>query len=250
MKTRVRIADTNIIINTLYADCHKMFEGYIISDDQSFQADIIIDISVNDLKRENEEYQSQECKESKGLYLYNSPEFLEPIAVHRKVSEVLPNYDVFLMHGAVVEYEGKGYMFVAPSGVGKSTRVKLWTEVFPKTIVVNGDKPFVRIKGDDVYAYGSPWCGKENWNTNIGVPLYAIFLLQRADKQEKTEVSELYFPNVYSDILKQVYIPEDSCAALCTLRLVKKLVERVRIFRFRSEPTHEAVKLAWEAANE
>ena len=48
------------------------------------------------------------------------------------------------MHGAVIEYEGNGYMFSADSGTGKTTHILLWRKFLgDKVKIVNGDKPFL-----------------------------------------------------------------------------------------------------------
>ena len=45
------------------------------------------------------------------------------------------------------------------------------------------------MSGNEVIACGTPWCGKEGWNTNIMVPLRAVFLLERAEEDSIEEIS-------------------------------------------------------------
>ena len=66
--------------------------------------------------------------------------------------------DTLVLHAVVVSYGGKGYMFIAPSGTGKSTHARLWLEHIEGTELVNDDFPVVR----DEMVYGSPWGG---WKT-------------------------------------------------------------------------------------
>ena len=47
---------------------------------------------------------------------------------------------------------------------------------------MNDDKPFVRISEDGAKIYGTPYCGKEGLNTNISVPLRAVCILERSEK--------------------------------------------------------------------
>ena len=66
-----------------------------------------------------------------------------------------------LFHAAVVSYKNKGYMFLGPSGTGKSTHASLWQRYIAGTALVNDDNPVVRISEDDTATvYGSPWSGK------------------------------------------------------------------------------------------
>ncbi len=46
--------------------------------------------------------------------------------------------------------------------------------------MVNGDKPFLSLEPDGtVRVWGSPWAGKERWQSPISVPLCGVCLLER-----------------------------------------------------------------------
>jgi hypothetical protein len=106
--------------------------------------------------------------------------FLERSVIQRKVAESLLERDVLLMHGSTVAVDGQAYLFTAPCGTGKSTHTRLWREVFgERAVMVNDDKPFLRIMDHSVYACGSPWCGKHGLASNISVPLQGICVLSR-----------------------------------------------------------------------
>jgi len=84
--------------------------------------------------------------------------------------------DTVLFHAAVVSHEGKGYMFLGPSGTGKSTHARLWLKHIAGTALVNDDNPVVR--GGVVY--GSPWSGKTPCYRNVSYPLGGIVVLSQA----------------------------------------------------------------------
>lgn len=86
-----------------------------------------------------------------------------------------------LFHAAIVSFEGRGYMFLEPSGTGKSTHARLWLRYVAGTALVNDDNPVVRI-GDDgqTVVYGSPWSGKTPCYRNVSHPLGAIVVLSQA----------------------------------------------------------------------
>ncbi len=86
-----------------------------------------------------------------------------------------------LFHAAIVSHHNKGYMFLGPSGTGKSTHARLWLKYIGDTALVNDDNPVVRI-GDDGQAvvYGSPWSGKTPCYRNVNCPLGGIVLLRQA----------------------------------------------------------------------
>ena len=81
-----------------------------------------------------------------------------------------------LFHAAVVSHEGRGYMFLGPSGTGKSTHARLWLQHIDGTELVNDDNPVVR----DGVVYGSPWSGKTPCYRNVSYPLGGIVLLSQA----------------------------------------------------------------------
>lgn len=86
-----------------------------------------------------------------------------------------------LFHSAVVSYEGRGYMFLGPSGTGKSTHASLWQRYISGTALVNDDNPVVRIGKDaETTVYGSPWSGKTPCYRNVSYPLGGIVLLSQA----------------------------------------------------------------------
>lgn len=171
--------------------------------------------------------------------------FLEPFVALHRFADALPPFQSFLMHGAVVALDGQAYMFTAPSGVGKTTRTRLWLEEYPSSIVVNGDKPVIQLREDGVYACGTPWAGKEGWNTNTMLPLRAIFLLERASTDSVEEIS---LGKAFPTILQQSHRPADVDSMRKTLALIQALEGKVKFYRFHSTPTREAVRLAYETA--
>jgi len=84
--------------------------------------------------------------------------------------------DTVLFHAAVVSYQGKAYMFLGPSGTGKSTHARLWLKHIEGTELVNDDNPVVR----DGVVYGSPWSGKTPCYRNVSYPLGGIVMLSQA----------------------------------------------------------------------
>lgn len=105
--------------------------------------------------------------------------YLERTAIQRKLAEALFARDILVFHGSAIALDGKGYLFTARSGTGKSTHTRLWRQQFPGAVMVNDDKPFLRVTPAGVEVCGSPWSGKHGLETNVTVPLAAICLLER-----------------------------------------------------------------------
>lgn len=94
-------------------------------------------------------------------------------------------YNTALFHAAVVNYEGKGYMFLGKSGTGKSTHARLWLKYNEGSELLNDDNPVVRIENDAegngvTRVYGSPWSGKTPCYKNEVYPLGGFVMLSQA----------------------------------------------------------------------
>ena len=86
-----------------------------------------------------------------------------------------------LFHAAVVSHEGRGYLFLGPSGTGKSTHARLWLQHIGGAELVNDDNPVVRIAEDgSATVYGSPWSGKTPCYRNVSCLLGGIVVLSQA----------------------------------------------------------------------
>ena len=167
----------------------------------------------------------------------------ELLSLHRSIAEQLPRFDRFLIHGAAISYEGKAYLFLAPSGTGKSTHIRLWREHIGKAVgIVNGDKPIVDVSGAVPTVCGTPWAGKENWQKNVSVPLGAICLLRRGE----TDAIRRVTPGDYlGAVLQQVYRPDDSQALTATLALADRVFRTVPLYEIICTPTESAVRTAF-----
>ena len=98
-----------------------------------------------------------------------------------------------LFHAAAVSYEGRGYMFLGPSGTGKSTHASLWQRYIAGTALVNDDNPVVRIDEDGTATvYGSPWSGKTPCYRNVSYPLSGIVVLSQAPYNKIQRLSGIY----------------------------------------------------------
>lgn len=162
----IKVADQIIKINCLYDWIFKYCKEYI---SEEKDIDFEVNITLEDI----------EFERSKDT-LNSRDEYLEILAVHRKISEKMPEYNTVLFHGSLLELDGKGYLFTAPSGTGKSTHVRLWKEYFGERVtVVNDDKPYLKIVDNQVIGFGTPWDGKHRLSKNVSVPVKGICILSQ-----------------------------------------------------------------------
>jgi len=96
------------------------------------------------------------------------------------------------LHASVIRNNGKGYLFLAKSGTGKSTHSNQWLENIPGSDLLNDDNPIVRVWPDGrVIVYGSPWSGKTPCYRNIECPVGAFVRIRRCPENKITRLSLL-----------------------------------------------------------
>lgn len=177
---------------------------------------------------------------------YRAPEHLETLAVYRKISEIMPPNDGYLFHAAVIEANGVAIAFTAKSGTGKTTHIRLWKKVFGDLVgIINGDKPLMRFIDGKLYAFGTPWSGKECYNKNISRPLHAIVIVERG----KTNSIEKVEPkDAAQKFLSQIYLPKTNNALfLQTLALADKTLKCTPVYRLFCNMDEDAAITAYNA---
>ena len=89
-------------------------------------------------------------------------------------------YDTLMVHASVVAHDEGAYMFLGKSGTGKSTHSSLWLKYIENTYLLNDDNPVIRVEGENVNIYGTPWSGKTPCYKNEVFPLNAVVRLSQA----------------------------------------------------------------------
>ncbi len=175
-------------------------------------------------------------------------EYLESLAIYRKLCEKMLDYDAFLFHCSAVEVEGRAYLFAAKSGTGKSTHTRMWREYFgDKAVMINDDKPLIQVRKDGIFVCGTPWNGKHRLDTNKIVPIQGICLLERGSENHIEKVSAL---EAYPGLYRQTYRPSEREKMVKTLSLLRALTERVPMYRMQCTISQDAAVMAWNAMKE
>ena len=226
----IKMAELVIKIDNKYDYLLNLCKDYIVSDDET------VDFSVSATAEEIQaEQDSSESSFSKG--------YLESICVYRKIAAIIPRYNAFLFHSAVVEVDGEAYAFTAKSGVGKTTHIRLWKELLGEKVrIINGDKPIFKVFDDKVIAYGTPWCGKEGYNINTCAPLKAICFVERG---ESNKIFDYEKSAAVGKIVHQIYIPKSSDDIIKLLNLLDSTMKLVDVWKLKCTIDIKAAQLSY-----
>ena len=230
---KINLANMTVRIEGVYDTLREYCKEYIATDEKI--EDFSIVITPADIQREREN----------GEYERNSDNYIEIIMALLKVADELPGRNKVLMHGAVVAWKQAGYIFTAPSGTGKTTHVRLWKKYLGSDAeIINGDKPILEVREDEIIAYGTPWAGKERLQKNSCVPVKGICFLRQS---EKNNIRKLNKSEALVLLLPQIYIMSDSKKAGRTLELFSKMLEWIPVYEFYCNISEQAVRCSFDA---
>lgn len=206
-----------------------------------------ITVQPSNLVFEQQMLEQEAIEEGIRIRKFQDP-FLERTAIQRAVAEYLFDRDILMLHGSTVAVDGRGYLFTAKCGTGKSTHTRLWCQAFQnRAMMVNDDKPFLQISEKKIRVCGSPWSGKHGLDTNVTVPLAGICILERglANRIEPCEP-----PAAFPMLLHQSYCPLEKTKAAAWEALVGKLAERIPLWKMQCNKDVSAAHTAYEAMSQ
>ena len=225
------IADLRVMIRNDHPYTNRFCEKYL-SNDQSSPTQVTAEAESEDFENEK--------KVSAGFSLG----YIENICIYRNLCLQLPSLNRILLHAAVLEVDGEGYAFLGKSGTGKSTHTGLWLEHIEGSRIINGDKPILFFDKDEVYAYGTPWMGKEGRGCNAKTPLKGLIFLEQA---KTNEIRRLTPAETAMRVFTQILFPSDETNADKTLALADELVTRIPAWVLGCTISEEAVEVWYSA---
>ena len=238
----IRLAGQTIGVSALFDETRTFCRDYLTDALPSLH----VEITPADIAFEREKSRREAISEGRAPFDY-SDMYLETLAVYRKIAAGLLDRDILLFHGSVIAMDGQGYLFTAKSGTGKSTHTRLWQEQFgARAVMINDDKPLLRLDEQGVTAYGTPWDGKHRRSTNAACPLKAICILTRGDENA---ISPMDKKSALPMLCQQSYRPADPAALQKTLLLVDRLGSSVGLYRLRCNMEPEAAQTAYAGMN-
>lgn len=92
-----------------------------------------------------------------------------------------------VLHACGVVMDGRGYVFCGRSGIGKTTMARMWRD--RGAVLLNDDRIVLRVIGDEVRLFSSPWHGEEREVKAGNVPLAGFFHLSQAADHRLTPIA-------------------------------------------------------------
>jgi len=237
---QIQIAGKIVTVRAMFDSTKDFCRDYLYTG----PADFLVQTDMDDIVFEREKSAREDELEGLPVRTYSN-QYLETIAIQRRIVEELFVHDILLFHGSVVAVDGQAYLFTAKSGTGKSTHTRLWREVFgPRAVMVNDDKPLLRITAEGILVYGTPWNGKHHLGENICVPLKAICLLERG---EENRIREIPPKEALTMLIQQSNRPRNPQWMGKYLELIDAMTRQTSFYRLECNMELSAARLAHEA---
>ena len=198
------------------------------------EADIVITSNPEELHKNQPHLSLDDCE-----YLSTGGSFYRQLLKHNGM----------LLHASAVVMDGYAYMFSAPCGTGKSTHTTMWREAFgyDRVLMLNDDKPALRLENGQWFAYGTPWSGKTDQNLNVRVPVGGVCVLRRG---ETDEIEPFGGARAVFNLLEQTARPNMPEARELLLELLDELLAKVPVWKLQCTPTTHAAQVSYQAMSE
>ena len=158
----------------------------------------------------------------------------------------LLDFDGMMLHASAVAVDGMAYLFSANSGVGKSTHTALWQKFLSDAVIVNDDKPAIRLIDGKLFVYGTPFSGKYDMSVNRRFLLGGICFLSRAEENSIKQISPAEALPLFLMQSSGMY-GKDRVEK--RLFVTDKVLSSARIYKMECNKDISAAKMAYEKMN-
>ncbi len=177
--------------------------------------------------------------------LQSDPAFAEYSLLLEQTADPILRCYRFFFHGAAFIWRDKAFLFTGKSGVGKTTQLSHWLDLYGDEIeIINGDKPVIEYcpgEKDRFIVHPSPWTGKENWTGTRSEELAGIILLEQGDHDEirPIAVQKAVFPL----FLQFLYVPDSTESVDLVCGYEEKLLKNIPVWKLINTGTASSARL-------
>lgn len=162
------------------------------------------------------------------------------ISDHIGMETLFLRKNCLMLHAAFIRWKGKGILFTAPSGTGKSTQAELWKK-YERADILNGDRAAVRRDESGCWqAYGLPYAGSSGIYRNEKAPVSAVVVLRQAEENRIRQLGMLeIIQKLYPETTVHQWEPDFIEKALT---LLTELAGEVPVYLLECRPDRGAVE--------
>ena len=154
------------------------------------------------------------------------------------------NHHACVLHGVVMEYNGKGILVVASAGTGKTTHTRMWRDR-ENALIINGDRCLCRKIDGKWYAYGMPWSGSSGEYINRRVPIDVIVSLKQ---DSYNHVKRMSVVEGTLCLMQRIFAPVWECDMQnYAFDISEELANEIPILELSCRPDFESVDVLKEA---
>ena len=134
-------------------------------------------------------------------------------------AQYLLQFGACIIHAAAFSWKGRAWLLAAPSGVGKSTQMFRWAQLFGTEIqVICGDMPAISAEPDgSITVWPTPWNGKEGWGGQTAAPLGGVLFLEQ---EEENSILRLEPGDVVFRYFRQFFRNAETAEQIRTLAML------------------------------
>ncbi len=145
-----------------------------------------------------------------------------------------------VLHGVLIEYNGKGVIISAPSGTGKTTHARMWRDT-QRALIINGDRALCRKVDGKWTGFGMPWCGTSGEYINRSIQINAIVVLEQA---KENSVEKLDTLQAFNHMIPNITAPTWEKNLLNkAMDYLEDIVNEVPVYKLNCTPDIEAVEV-------
>lgn len=143
------------------------------------------------------------------------------------LAALFAQHAVALAHAAAVKVDGEAWLFIGPSGHGKSTWSRLCQQGGYE--VLDEDRVALRVIDGQVWAFGTPWHSLPRLCSPEGAPVRRIFFLQQAAPNTIEAIPQVRAATLsLKSLLMPIYDPQ---AMQTLLTLAAQTAEQAENYR-------------------
>lgn len=191
-------------------------------------------------------YAMVEMDDAGNIRVTYRPEFVQffknaaDLVQHIGLERLLLHHDCLILHASFIAKQGRGILFSAPSGTGKSTQAALWRTARGYEIL-NGDRAGICLENGRLQAWGLPYAGSSGIYRNESAQIGAVVVLRQGNENSISRLTP-------AAAIRHLY-PETTIHhwaerfIIKALDLLQSVTQTVPVYLLTCQPNEDAVIL-------